>query len=247
MGAGDDVELQRADSLSQNGDHEGAIAAYTEGLRLALELRSIDDAVQQWWRLALERARSGDYAGAWRELKAAEHYSGGNRQLQTILAFGRAEVLLRENRLTEAWDTTREIEGMAGTGSFPREFEQEWLGLYTAALHLAEGHPDLAERRAVPAVRSISRRSDMPDLARVVELFAEIRFRQGRIEVAARLLGLTVSVRGRLDLGNPDVVALIGELEARLGPRYSRIFEEVQAMGREDGIAWLVSEVDFDA
>jgi predicted ATPase/DNA-binding SARP family transcriptional activator len=237
----------RAASLSQRGDREGAIAAYTEGLRLALELRSDDDAVQQWWRLAIERSRAGDHAGAWRELEAAERYAEGNRQLLMILAFGRAEILLREGRLPEAWAMVRQIEGMAGTWPFPAEFETEWLGLYTAAIHLAEGHPDLAESGAVAAVRSIAARSDMPDLARVVELFAEIRFQQGRTEAAARLLGLSSAVRGRFDLGNPEVVTLIGKLEAALGPRYAEILAEVRAMTREDGIAWLMSEVDTDS
>lgn len=237
----------RANSLSETGDREGAIAAYTEGLRLALELRSDDDAVQQWWRLAVERSRAGDFAGAWRELTAAERYAQGNRQLVKLLAFGRAEVLLRERRLTEARAVAREIETMTGTGPFPTEFEQEWLGLYDASIHLAEGHPNRAEPGALAALRTIGRRSDMPDLARVVELFAEIRFQQGRTEVAARVLGLSAVVRGRLDLGNPDVIALIAGLEAALGPRYEGILAETGAMSRDEGIAWLMSEVDADA
>ncbi|HEY2056724.1 MAG TPA: AfsR/SARP family transcriptional regulator, partial [Amycolatopsis sp.] len=236
----------RASSLSQRGDREGAIAAYTEGLRLALELRSDDDAVQQWWRLAIERSRAGDHAGAWRELEAAERYAAGNRQLLMILSFGRAEILLREKRVPEAWAMVREIESMAGNWPFPSDFETEWLGLYTAAIHLTEGNPELAEIGAAAAVRSIARRSDMPDLAQVVELFAQIRFQQGRTEAAARLLGLSASARGRFDLGNPEVVTLIGELESALGPRYGEIVAEVRALPRVDGIAWLMSEVDVD-
>jgi hypothetical protein len=86
----------------------------------------------------------------------------------------------------------------------------------------------------------------MPDLAQVVELFAQIRFQQGRTEAAARLLGLSASARGRFDLGNPEVVTLIGELESALGPRYGEIVAEVRALPRADGIAWLMSEVDVD-
>ena len=58
----------KAAGVSQDGDSAGAIELYQEGLRLALELRSQDDVVQQWWRLAIERARAGDLDGALSEL-----------------------------------------------------------------------------------------------------------------------------------------------------------------------------------
>ncbi|QRP46614.1 BTAD domain-containing putative transcriptional regulator [Amycolatopsis sp. FDAARGOS 1241] len=236
----------RAAGLSQNGDHAGAIDAYTEGLRLALELRSHDDVIQQWWRLAMERSRCGDHAGAWRELEAADRYARGcgNRQLEIILAFGRLELLVRERRLTEARAVGADIAAGRADWPFPGGFEDEWVGLFHARLALAEDKPDEATPYLAAAIRSAARRVDMPDLAGVVEVLAEIRYSQGNFETAARALALSALIRGQFDLGSPEVKALIGNLQQELGhDRYQQLVTEVRTMDRADGITWLLNEV----
>ncbi|QYN23554.1 BTAD domain-containing putative transcriptional regulator [Amycolatopsis sp. DSM 110486] len=238
----------RAASLSQRGDHAGAIAAYTEGLRLAMELRSHDDVIQQWWRLAVERSRSGDYAGAWRELTAAERYAenSGIRQLSLILAFGRLELLIREGRLDEARTVGEHISRSRDDWPFPGNFEDEWFGMVNARIALAADKPDEAAPHAAAAIRSTVERVDMPDVARIVEVFAEIRYKQGHFETAARALALTALIRGEFDLGSPEVLALIAGLEEKLGAdRYAEIVADTRAMDRADGIAWLAEEAGF--
>ncbi|WIX81343.1 BTAD domain-containing putative transcriptional regulator [Amycolatopsis carbonis] len=236
----------RAMSLSQRGDHAGAIAAYTEGLRLALELRSQDDVVQQWWRLAVERSRGGDSEGAWRELTAAERYAenSGKRELSLILMFGRLELLIREGRLEEARTVGETILRGRDDWPFPGSFEDEWFGMVHARIALADGKPDEALPHAVAAVRSVSRRMDMPDLAQIAEVVAEIRYAQGRLETAARVLALSALIRGEFDLGNPEVLGLIDRLRERLGAdRYVKLVAATRALDRADGIAWLTEEI----
>ncbi|WP_326566731.1 BTAD domain-containing putative transcriptional regulator [Amycolatopsis rhabdoformis] len=237
----------QATSLSQRGDHDGAIAAHTEGLRLAMELRSQDDVVQQWWRLAVERSRGGDVEGAWRDLTAAERFAEktGNPELTTILMFGRLELLLREGRLPEAREVGEIIERRRDDWPFPGNFEDEWFGMVHARIALAEGKPDEALPHAASAIRSVSNRMDMPDLARIVEVVAEIRYEQGRFEPAARALGLSALIRGEFDLGSPEVLALIKGLEDELGTeRYRDLVAEMRALDRVAGLAWLTGEIE---
>ncbi len=236
----------RAGALSQAGNHEGAIAGYTEGLRLALELRSRDDVVQQWWRLAVERSRAGDSEGAWREMEAAERFAatgGGNRGLRLILLLGRAELLVRDRRLGEVREVYREMVSAKVDWPMPEGFEAEWLGLVEAMVLLAEGRPDEAEPVALGMIKAVAGRADMPDLAGGLELLAQIRWQQGRYMSAARILALTAVARGRFDLGSPEVRGLIENLTRELGARrYEELVAETTRMSRSEGIAWLLAE-----
>ncbi|MBB4687806.1 putative ATPase/DNA-binding SARP family transcriptional activator [Amycolatopsis jiangsuensis] len=238
----------RASDLSQHGDHDGAVAAYTEGLRLALELRSHDDVVQQWWRLALERSRAGDHAGARRELDAAHHYAerAGSRQLQVILLLGYEAVAVREGEVARARELHREILDAQEKWPFPGPgFEKEWLGSYEAALLIAEEKPDEAETFAVGALRAAARRTDMPQLAEAVEVLARIRYLQGKLGEAAENLSLAAVVCGRLDLGSPEIRELIENLRRDLDPaRFEELSTSALRIPRAEAIEQLLSELD---
>lgn len=235
----------RAAALSQSGDHEAAIAAYTEGLRLVMELRSKDDIVQQWWRLAVERSRAGDQEGAWRDMEAAERYaaSGGNSGLRLIVLLGRAELLIREHNVAEAREVFREMKSARADWPAPEGFEAEWLGTMEAGLLLAEGRPDDAEPAVFAVIEQAAGRFDMPDLAGVVELLARIRYQQGRLESSARLLALSAVVRGRFDLGSPEVRELIENLTSELGvERYEALVAETSQLDRAEAIEAVQAE-----
>ncbi|WP_134661983.1 MULTISPECIES: BTAD domain-containing putative transcriptional regulator [unclassified Amycolatopsis] len=235
----------RAAARSQAGDHEGAIAGYTEGLRLVMELRSRDDIVQQWWRLAVERSRSGDQEGAWRDMEAAERYAaaGVNNGLRLIVLLGRAELLIRERNVAEAREVFREMKAARADWPTPEGFEAEWLGTIEAGLLLAEGRPDEAEPAVFGVVEQAARRFDMPDLAAMVELLARIRYQQGRLESSARLLALSAVVRGRFDLGSPEVRELIENLTRELGEeRYEALVAETSQLDRAEAIEAVRAE-----
>ncbi|SED76587.1 Predicted ATPase [Amycolatopsis tolypomycina] len=234
----------QAYALSQNGDSAKAIEIYQQGLALSIELRSYEDAVQHWWRLAVERARSGDFEGAWRDQEAAERYGEGitNLQHRAILMFGRLELLLRTGRLAEARALLDRVAAMGGDDWFPGGIGDEFIHAFEARILLAQGDADAAERHAAIAIRATSGRGDMPDMAGAVELLAMIRQRQGRPETAARLLAASAVIRGRLDRGSPELRALIDELRAAL-PDYDSRYEAVRATSKQDTIAWLLDEV----
>ncbi|WIX86243.1 BTAD domain-containing putative transcriptional regulator [Amycolatopsis sp. DG1A-15b] len=234
----------KAYALSQNGDSAKAIEIYQQGLALSMELRSYEDAVQHWWRLAVERARTGDFEGAWRDQEAAERYGEGitNLQHRAILMFGRLELLLRTDRLAEARALLDRLAAMGGDDWFPGGIGDEFIHAFEARILLAQGRPDEADWHAAIAIRATGRRGDMPDMAGVVELLAMIRERQGRPETATRVLAASAVIRGRLDLGSPEVRALIDALRAAL-PDYDARYGEACRVSKKDTIAWLLAEL----
>jgi ATP/maltotriose-dependent transcriptional regulator MalT len=204
----------KATFVSHTGDNEGAIALFERGLEVALELRSQDDAVQQRWRLAVEYARMGDHAAAQREVAEAEQYVRdiGNDQMSIMIGYAKAEVLLRAGEVARARELSEEFKQRATTSVVLGSFVTEWSAVLDARIAIAEGRPDDAEARVATAVGTTSDRGDIPDLSTVVELFAQVRYAQGRRREASRMLALAQVIRGRLDLGDPEVRQMVAEL-----------------------------------
>jgi tetratricopeptide (TPR) repeat protein len=235
----------KAYALSQAGESAKAIETYQQGLAMSMELRSHEDAVQHWWRLAVERARAGDIEGAWRDQEAAERYGAAitNPQQRIVLMFGRLELLVRTGELAEARAQLDRIAELARDAAFPGGMGEEWVCAAEARLSLATGRPDEAEAHAASAIRSTYRRGDMPDLAGAVELLALIRARQGRFDVSVRALAASAVIRGRLDLGSPELRELRVELNEEL-PDYEERYEQARATSKADSITWLLAELD---
>jgi predicted ATPase/DNA-binding SARP family transcriptional activator len=232
----------KAVNLSQDGDTAGAIELYQEGLGLALELRSQDDVVQQWWRLAIERARAGDMEGATRELDFAERYTRetGNRQLMVILLFGRAELALMTGDPRRARELLAQVGSMVEDAPFPAAMAEEWMGVFEARILLAEDRADEAEAPTLVSMRATLRRGDMPDVAAAVEVLAMIRHGQDKPADAARVLGIAALIRGRFDYGNPQIRSLIAALQAELSPAgYEDVIAQARAMSKKDALAEL--------
>lgn len=235
----------KASDLSMSGDNEGAIELYRQGLTFALELGSHDDVVQQRWRLAAEYARSGDLETAMREMRAAERYAvdSGNDQLSVMLLVGLADLLSRAGRVDEARDVAARFRAAMARVLLPGMFGVEFSGLIDATVALAAGEYEAAERAIAVVFKSTMERSDMPDLSRAVEVLALIRYRRERYEIAARLLGAAKAIRGKLDLGEPEIVRLVDDLRAHFGPdRFEALLAEQAALPRPDLLSWLTRE-----
>jgi hypothetical protein len=229
--------------LSQDGESAKAIEIFQQGLALSMELRSHEDAVQHWWRLAVERARTGDFEGAWRDQEAAERYGENitNLQHRAILMFGRIELLLRTGDLAGARALLERVKELGGDDWFPGGIGDEFIHVFEARILLAQGRVEEAEDHLTIAIRATNRRGDMPDMAGAVELLAMVRARQGRYETAARVLAASAVVRGRLDRGSPEVRALIAELREAL-PDYDERYEQARQASKKDVVAWLLDE-----
>jgi predicted ATPase/DNA-binding SARP family transcriptional activator len=236
----------KANALSQDGEGESAIEVYQQGLALSMELRSQEDVVQHWWRLAVERARLGDIEGAWRDQEAAERYGQGveSPQQRAILMFGRIELCLRGGRLADARAGLARLRALTWETAFPEGMGVEWVSAFEGRLALAEHRPEQAEAHVTKAIVATRDRGDMPDLAGAVELLALVRGEQGRPVEAARLLATSALIRGRFDLGSPEVRELIAHLRAELSDaRYEELVASVRAMSKEDAIAEVYAAI----
>ncbi|MFI6095942.1 BTAD domain-containing putative transcriptional regulator [Lentzea sp. NPDC051213] len=204
----------KAAFVSHTGDNRAAIELYQRGLDVALELRSQDDAVQQHWRLAVEYARLGDHAAAEREVALAEQYvqAIGNDQMTILIGYAKAEVVLRAGRVAEARELNTRFRQAATKSSVLASFVTEWSAVLEARIAIAEADHAEAEARVATAIGTTSDRGDMPDLATVTELLAQVRHAQGRDDAARRLLALAQVTRGRIDLGDPGVRQLVAEI-----------------------------------
>jgi predicted ATPase/DNA-binding SARP family transcriptional activator len=240
----------KAGDISMSGDHEGALALYKQGLALALELGSHDDVIQQRWRLATEYARAGDLETAMREMREAERYAidSGNDQLSVMVLVGLADLLSRAGRIDEAREVAIRFRAMMAKVPLPGIFGEEFGGLIDAAVALAAGEYETAERGIAVAVKSTVERGDMPDLGRAVEVLALIRYRQERYEIAARLLGASKVIRGRIDLGEPDIVRLVEDQRERFGAdRFEALLVHDAGLSRPELITWLTREAGLES
>ncbi|WP_370945132.1 BTAD domain-containing putative transcriptional regulator [Amycolatopsis sp. cg5] len=235
----------RAEALSQAGDGAGAIQIYEQGLALALELNSDDDIIQQRWRLALERARAGDHDGAWHEVRGAEAVAerSGNLQLNLMASFGRAELLLMTRDLEAVRVEIQRFKEVESLLPFPGEIGDEWLAALEARVAVLEEDWDTVEDRLRKVCRSTVDRHDMPDLARAVEVLAQLRFGRRDAAASATALGVSEVIRGRFDFGNPQLRALVPQLEAELGAAgYAEHYRLGSALSKPDAVDWTIRQ-----
>jgi predicted ATPase/DNA-binding SARP family transcriptional activator len=232
----------QAEELSRFGDSAGAISAYQEGFKLAAELRSEDDMVQQLWRLALERSRAGDLPGAWREMNEADAIArrSANTQLSNMVLFGQAELSLRSRDLPTARDLIMRMRVVVQELPFPPQMAEEWVATFEAKLAFEEERFEDAVTLLGTAIRSTTDRHDMPDVAQIAELLALIRGRQGATEAAVTLIAVSEAVRGAFDFGNPDTRALVAELTEELGDqRYLELYQRSSSVSKAEGVELL--------
>ncbi|NIH86791.1 BTAD domain-containing putative transcriptional regulator [Amycolatopsis granulosa] len=207
----------QAEAHSLRGDHLAAIAGFEEGLRIARELSSADDAVQQLTRLAEERARAGDADAAWRDLTEAERLAGDKIDRQAMIAFRKLEVARRCGKLDVARAAHAWLAANGHRVAFPAEMAAELLAVSGASLLASEGRTAEAWRLLPEPLRSSRRRRDLPDVARAATVVARLCHADRDFERAAWVLGLTAAIRGAFDDGDPELRAVVAELREELG------------------------------
>jgi predicted ATPase/DNA-binding SARP family transcriptional activator len=214
------VVTSLAESRSMRGDHRGAIEAHASALVFTEQMRTgEDDRVATLFQLITERLRAGDLAGARADLDRAEQLLRDATATTSLGLLGliRADVARRCGDLARAraiyedcLDTLYLIRGMQ-----PEAPSYALSGLVWVAS--AQGDLPAAERYQREIVTLCGDSSNRPLVARAAETLAGLLAARGDFAGAARALGSAEAIRGRPDLGSPDVAGVVVAARAGLG------------------------------
>ncbi|MGV9819387.1 BTAD domain-containing putative transcriptional regulator [Nocardia xishanensis] len=204
---------------SLRGEHDDAIAVFEKGVAVSSELSGQDDLFHCRARLTTERMRAGDLDGALRDIEAMRRQSTerGHRRSGAEALFALAEWHRRTGDVPAADRTIDELAGVADRLGLPAAMAADLVTAARLANRLAQG--DATEARALlpRAAAGLFAWSDAANTAHVAELLAELRTLENAPEDAAEALGLSESLRGDFDAGEPRLTALVATLTDRLG------------------------------
>jgi predicted ATPase/DNA-binding SARP family transcriptional activator len=228
-----------------DGDLDGAAAAFAEADRLLEEMGSHDDAAQRPLQLANLATRRGDLAAA-REfyqaaLVAAE--SDASRPDAAVVSAGYA---LFEATLGSV-DRARPLHAAAEAGMAlfsPAHPGRHQLATAVAAaglmIALADEDLPLARERAATAYRECAASDEMPLIASVAGVLAQLAHALGQPDRAARMAGAGAAVRGAADPTEPLIALLRARLQEVLGhDAYDQAFAAGAALSRAEALALL--------
>jgi predicted ATPase/DNA-binding SARP family transcriptional activator len=229
----------RAESSSLKGDHRTAIETFEKGLALATELGSDDDTAQQLSRLASMRAKSGDFAGAARDIAAAERVvgRGGNASMRIMVSFTALEVARRRGDFEDAYRRLADIEESIKVNTTLGRMAPEWTNSARAAILIDQGNTADGREALRTTLAAVLKRRDMPDIAEKAELAARMFQLDGDPVAAATALGLSESARGVFNRGDPVLVELVATLEETLGEEsYLEAYRGGSTLSKEDAL-----------
>lgn len=199
---------------SPRGEYGEAIAAFERAEAIGSELGMEDDILQSRARLALERMRSGDLAGAARDVVAAQRQAKamGFARMAAVLLISRAELHRRSGDPKQADEALDQLEKRIPRRPFLEEWTRDQIARARMANRLAEGAAASARELLPLAVHG-----DVADLAQAAELLARLLLLEDDPGGAATALGTSQVIRGVFDEGEPELRELIAELVRRLG------------------------------
>ncbi|MFB6948807.1 BTAD domain-containing putative transcriptional regulator [Streptomyces niveus] len=231
---------------SLRGEHTEAVAAFERAVAISSELGAEDDMFVSRGRLAAERMRGGDLAGALRDIRAAQRQARerGYRRMEAEIEFSLAELHLRSGDVAAA-DGTLDRLGTALVHrlSLPEDMARDRIAGARMAHRLAAGEPAEARALLPRAVSGAFARDDNADIARAAELLAWLRLLEDEPEEAATVLGMSQVIRGLFDEGDGQLRELVAELRGRLGEaRYARAYGRGAGLPRQDALNRLTEE-----
>ena len=239
------VRRAEAGDLSAVGDHEGAIAAYEESLRLVHELDSVDDVAHMMSAVGLERARAGDLPGGRAELEESLRFADefGQSEARHTALCGLAEVEMKSHDvpraralLHRAFSELHQSERLSGGP--PQAKALVLVGLATA--DVLERDAPMASQRTREALRHGMVAFDMPIVSIAARIEAAVALLEGSAERAATLLGLAEAVRGG-PLADDSVLKTAARAREALGDEaYERAFATGRCQSRDDALASIL-------
>lgn len=226
-----------------DGDLAAAAAAYQEAAGLLRELgANSDQGMLQVWLVDL-RARQGDLAGAWAELRRASEAvaAAGTPHRAFFIATAAAQLARYAGDLDEArrlqQEAEREVDRFATT--HPVHSHARSIVLTCAALvAVATGeleHAGTVLGAAYPAAVSTK---DMPIVASVGVAVADWRRCRGEPGAAAEVLGAAARLAGSADPTNLDIRRITGQLRDLLGPAgFAAAYDRGRRLDRDAAVA----------
>ncbi|WP_406475208.1 BTAD domain-containing putative transcriptional regulator [Streptomyces sp. NBC_01615] len=230
---------------SLRGEYPQAIATFERTVALSSELGTEDYLYLSKARLARERRRSGDLAGAFRDLHAAHRQARerGQLRLEANILVGLANVHRRAGDLAQSDATLDRLEALSARRPSLRELARDLVVSTRIENRLAEGDTVRARSLLPEAAGALFGQGAGAALAWVAELLGGLRTLEGAPEDGARSLGMSQVMRGAFDWGEPEWCELVDRIVATLGEEgFKKAYEEGAAYSREDALRWLEAE-----
>lgn len=230
---------------SLRGEYPQAIATFERTVALSSELGTEDYLYLSKARLARERRRSGDLAGAFRDLHAAHRQARerGQLRLEANILVGLANVHRRAGDLAQSDATLDRLEALSARRPSLRELARDLIVSTRIENRLAEGDAVRARTLLPEAAGALFGQGAGAALAWVAELLGGLRTLEGAPEDGARSLGMSQVMRGAFDWGEPEWCELVDRIVATLGEEgFKKAYEEGAAYSREDALRWLEAE-----
>ncbi|MFC9892838.1 BTAD domain-containing putative transcriptional regulator [Nocardia sp. NPDC127579] len=229
---------------SLRGESAEAIAVFERGVVLSAELGGEADIFQNRTQLIAERMRAGDLSGARSDIEAIRHRARdrGYRRLAAEILFSVAELHRRAGDLAAAARAVDDLEACADRLQLPGEMAADLIAGARMAIRLAAGDAQAARALLPRTVAGLTAWGISAGIAHAAELLAELLLIEADPRAAAAALGLSTSIRGAFDLGDPHLTALVADLTVRLGPdEYNRVYRDTAALPRTDALARLAA------
>ena len=203
------------------GDHAASIAALEEAVSLGRELNAWGDLTYVQGRLAIVRARAGDFARARAELDRVDAVAaarGATVDIDRWVTLMRAELAWREGDLALAARCCTEVLAAIETHHAAWwEPLRARLRARLALVVLAQGDEQRCRDLLAAALDASAAWAEHSALAEVLDACAYRAIQRDRAELAARLLGAAHAVRGAFDESGPDAPQARAAARAALG------------------------------
>lgn len=227
------------------GDLAAAESDYREALRLAAELGADEDQLFMRLRLIDVLLRSDQREAARREMEAVDALSAdsgvGAAFESMFVQILQAELAMLDGRMEDA----RRLQALclARVKALPALLPTRGHGValclaMAARFDLIDANPDGAYAHLLEGYRIARATRDMPVVATVGVVVAQLAWADGAAAEAAELLGASAQLRGSDDWTNLHIRALTGELRAVL-PDFDERYASGRALPRSEAMAAL--------
>jgi predicted ATPase/DNA-binding SARP family transcriptional activator/tetratricopeptide (TPR) repeat protein len=204
---------------STHGDITGAMDLHRTAREIEIELGPLPEATMTVTRLADQYYRLGDLDRALQQLDVALAASleQGQKAVSLATRCRLANVLRTMGDLPAAQDhLTIAYEVLASRREELEEPMQHWIATAQAWVLTARGDLDKARELALDALKGATRQGiafldDAQSISDIGEVLAAIALGSGDRAGAAELLGASAVIAGAIDVGSPDVRAIMAE------------------------------------